>query len=217
MGGSPSVRSLARSGSWLVVRRLALTGTPGVGKSAVAGLIAPSIPASEVAELARRWGAIRTVGGAHEVDLEVLATRLQHRPAAPPRLVVGHLAHLLPIRDVVVLRCHPLVLADRLRARGGPAEPASIQANLVAEALDTILIEAKRLGRRVWSIDTTHASPQRVARRVLEIVRRRPRGPDDRVDWLADARVTEHLLAEEPRSRLRGRRRLPRSRRPVPQ
>lgn len=175
-------------------RPVALTGTPGTGKSSVAAAL-PDVRSVEVGALAVEWGLATPADGGVEVDLARVCRRAR-RPGAfgPTELVVGHLAHLLPLREVVVLRCRPDLLARRLgRARRGSAEER--QENVVAEATDLILLEAVRAGRRVWEVDTTN---RRVAD-VAEEVRRRllERGPADygRVAWLRDPRVTAQLLA----------------------
>ncbi|HYB79096.1 MAG TPA: AAA family ATPase [Thermoplasmata archaeon] len=176
---------------------VALTGVPGTGKSSAAARLAPGLRSVEVGDLALAWRlARRSSSGAVSVDLGRLRQRFRR---APPDvdLVVGHLAHLLPLRDVVVLRCHPEVLLRRLRgARRGSRTDR--QENYVAEALDLVLAEAIRPGRRVWEVDTTHRSPAEVGRIVRRFVRTRPPSRYGGVDWLADPRVTEHLLPREP-------------------
>jgi adenylate kinase len=179
-------------------RPIALTGTPGTGKSRVAASLAPSLRSVEVGELARAWGLARPFGGGLEVDLPHLRLAVRSRTNRLPfDLVVGHLSHLLPLRDVVVLRCHPEELARRLRsARRGSA--ADRQANYVAEALDVVLREAVGPGRRVWEVDTTGRSVPEVARAVARRVRERGRSSYGRTDWLADPTVTAHLLDRAP-------------------
>jgi len=111
--------------------------------------------------------------------------------------VVGHLAHLLPIRDTIVLRCHPRELARRLaRARRGT--PREKNENLVAEATDVILLEAIGRGRRIWEVDTTGRSVDSVARDVRRRIRRRGPPSYGKVDWLSDRWVSEHLLDWSP-------------------
>jgi adenylate kinase len=107
--------------------------------------------------------------------------------------VVGHLSHLLPIRDAVVLRCHPVELLARLRtARRGSASDR--RENVVAETTDVVLLEALRRRRRVWEVDTTGRSVADVAREVDAIVRDRAGPHHGSVDWLADPLVTDYLL-----------------------
>jgi adenylate kinase len=177
---------------------VALTGTPGSGKTAVARALRDRYRSVEVADLALAVGAGRRTGRTVEVDLARLRRRWRtHLAAAPVDLVVGHLAHLLPIRDIVVLRCRPIELERRLaRARRGSATDR--RENAIAEATDVVLCEAARPGRRVWEIDATARSVSEVARAVR--ARLRHRGPSSvgRIDWLADPAVTAHLLDRPP-------------------
>jgi adenylate kinase len=181
------VRSRAR-------RPVALTGTPGVGKTAVARRLAPAWKAVEVADLALRADAARRIRGGVEVDL----ARLRRALRAPRALdgvdvLVGHLAHLLPVREAIVLRCHPRELVRRLgRARRGTATDRT--ENFVSEALDLVLAEAARAGVPLYEIDTTHRAVGDVARDVRRRLRRGGAPRRGIVDWLADGSVTAHLL-----------------------
>jgi len=174
---------------------VALTGVPGTGKSTTAATLASEFRSVEVGDLAVSWGLARRSAGSLTVDLDRMRRRFRQTPPKVD-LVVGHLAHLLPVRDVVVLRCHPEELRARLaRSRRGSARDR--RENYVAEALDVVLVETVRPGRRVWEVDTTRRTPAEVARAVRRLVRLRPASRYGRVDWLSDRRVTEHLLAGE--------------------
>ncbi len=176
------------------VRPVALTGTPGVGKSAVARRLGRRFRVTEVAELARAVGAARGRGRSVVVDVKALARALgRSGRALPVDVVVGHLAHLLPVREAIVLRCHPLELERRLRrARRGTA--AERRENFVCEATDVVLGEAVRRGTPVFEIDTTGRSVAEVAREVARRLERGGRTRRGSVDWLSDPKVTEHLL-----------------------
>jgi broad-specificity NMP kinase len=177
---------------------VALTGTPGAGKSTVAALLAPRFTVVEVAALALSHGCGRRRGGSVVVDLPRLRRSLR-RPgaAAPADVLVGHVAHLLPVREAIVLRCHPRRLLARLgRARRGT--PADRFANFVSEATDAVLQEALDAGVPVYEIDTTGRTPRSVA---VEVARRLTHPGPPRfglVDWLRDRAVTAHLL-DRPR------------------
>ncbi|MGI0133290.1 MAG: AAA family ATPase, partial [Thermoplasmata archaeon] len=145
--GSRARRSKARPGA-------SLTGTPGTGKSSIARALPAGHRPVEVGALALKLGVGRGRGRSIEVDLPALAARFRaHRHLFRHRLIVGHLAHLLPIRDAIVLRCHPVELGRRLaRAHRGSARDR--QANVEAEATDLVLLEALARHRRVWEVDT---------------------------------------------------------------
>jgi adenylate kinase len=172
----------------------AMTGTPGTGKTSAARIMAPNMPALEVQDLASRSGQSGPSGGPREVDLDRLGRWMRRNPPGRSNtLVVGHLAHLLPVQDVVILRCHPLELARRLKGRPG-LTPDELRENVVAEAIDLVAYEALRTPGRCWEIDTTHRTPAQVAREALRLLRRRPVPKVGTVDWLSDPTVTAYLL-----------------------
>lgn len=173
---------------------VALTGTPGVGKSSVARALAPELRSVEVGALALDCSAGRRIRGGVEVDLDRLAVCVRRRSTRDRfDLLVGHVAHLLPLRDVIVLRCHPAELARRL-ARDRPRSARQRRENVMAEALDVVLVEARGPGRRIWEIDTTHRRPDEVAREVARRFRRRGPSRYGGIDWLGEPGVSETLL-----------------------
>lgn len=173
---------------------VALTGTPGVGKSSVARVLAPTLASAEVGELALRSSAGRKIRGGVEIDLDRLAEFLRRRSVrSRVDLLVGHVAHLLPVRDVIVLRCRPTELLRRL-ARAHRGTDRERRENALAEALDVVLVEALRPGRRVWEIDTTGRRVTDVAQEVARRVRCRGPSRYGGTDWLGDPGVTASLL-----------------------
>jgi adenylate kinase len=176
---------------------VAVTGTPGTGKTRSTKELAASVPVVEVSDIALRLGAgRRQLSGSVEVDVEALGRIFRsYARTHPGGILVGHLAHLLPVAYVVVLRCHPRELARRLKRQRSSA--ARRRENLLAEALDVVLVEALATGRPVSEVDTTDRSPAAVSRRISSLYQRRPPPQFGRVNWLADRWVTEELL---PRS-----------------
>jgi adenylate kinase len=172
---------------------VALSGTPGSGKSLTARFLDPSWRATEVGDLAVQRGFGHRWRGRVQVDLQALRHSLSTDRAGVPGVLVGHLAHLLPVDGAIVLRCHPLVLRSRLvsAARGSAFER---QENFVAEAIDLVAREARERGLPVWEVDTTGRTPKSVARAVERILRDRATARGKSIDWLGDPRVTAHLL-----------------------
>ncbi len=176
---------------------IALTGTPGTGKSTVASRLTPHVRTLEVQEFARLVGAgcgrAGKTGRAEVVDLDLATRAWRAGRGSDVEMLVGHLSHLLPIRDTIVLRCHPRELAQRL-ARSRRMSLLERDENLLSEATDLILIEAVERRRRIWEVDTTGRTVESVAGEVRRIVHHRTRPSYGRVDWLGDPWVTAHLL-----------------------
>ncbi|MFB6218752.1 MAG: adenylate kinase family protein [Halobacteriaceae archaeon] len=140
--------------------RVAVTGTPGTGKTTAVELVETALPVVHLNELIREAGLHRGRDEERDslyADLDAVADRLPEEA-----LVESHLAHHLPADRVVVLRCHPGELAERLDGR---ESAASVEENAEAERLDVVLAEAvERHGREsVYEIDTTGRTPGAVA------------------------------------------------------
>lgn len=154
--------------------RIALTGTPGTGKTTVSEIVAEQL-SMDVIHLndAIREADLFTERDVERdslvADIDAVESWLAEREATGgddsegDTLVESHLSHLLDVERVIVLRCHPDDLKPRLRERG--ESEASIAENAESEALDVILAEAvERHGTdSVWEIDTTDRSPEAVA------------------------------------------------------
>jgi adenylate kinase len=157
---------------------VAVTGTPGTGKTTATDLLS-KIAAVDVIHLN---DVIREEGLYTErdverdslvTDLERVAGWLDRRKEAEVEATVveSHLAHHFGADRVVVLRCHPEELEQRLRERG--ESDAEIKENAEAEALDVILAEAvDRHGEEcVYEIETTNRKPETVARDIESVIR----------------------------------------------
>jgi adenylate kinase len=81
---------------------------------------------------------------------------------------VGHLSHLVGADLIVVLRCRPSVLEERLKGRR--YSQAKVRENMEAEGCDVILIEAMEGSAPVFEIDTTERTPEQVADAIGEIL-----------------------------------------------
>ncbi|MFB6137840.1 MAG: adenylate kinase family protein [Halobacteriaceae archaeon] len=145
--------------------RVAVTGTPGTGKTTAVDLVETERPVVHLNDLVAdddRFSAGRDPErGSVVADLDAL------EEAVPDdALVESHLAHRLDAELVVVLRCHPDELARRLRERDEPHE--TVAENADSEALDVVLSEAvERHGAdAVHEVDTTDREPEAVAAEV---------------------------------------------------
>ncbi|RLF47750.1 MAG: NMP kinase [Thermoplasmata archaeon] len=154
---------------------IAITGTPGVGKSTVASILKSlGHEVYDIEYLARGCGALYSEGMDKVVDVDKLNEKFPELlknlcQSCDKVFVVGHLSHLLRNADcVIVLRCNPEGLRTRLAERGYPED--KIRANMEAEAIDYIAVEAYEIhGNKVYEIDTTKMPPAEVARAVVAI------------------------------------------------
>lgn len=163
---------------------VAVTGTPGTGKTSACDVLARrGYAVVDLDDMARQGGFIvgrDEVRGSDEVDVDALRENL--RVPAKIAFLRSHYAHRMAVDVAVVLRCAPSVLRTRLEARGWP--PAKVQENVEAEAIDVITQEATELLPSVYEIDTTGRTPAQTAEAILGILRGQTRGHEPgSVDW----------------------------------
>lgn len=151
--------------------RVAVTGTPGTGKTTATERLDRA-----VVHLNDRIRAEGLDSGTDErrgslvADMDAVAAALDERESSETELVESHLAHRLPADRVVVLRCHPDELGERLAVRDESEE--TIAENRESEALDVILSEAVEAHgiENVYEIDATERSPDDVASEIERVV-----------------------------------------------
>ena len=154
---------------------IAITGTPGTGKTAVSAILGEIYPILDLNEVVKEMGFYSGVDdkrGSLEVEMGELERYIQKIiPDYDDLIVEGHISHLLEVEYgvIIVLRCRPSALYDRLKAKG--FNEGKIRENVEAEALDVILIEAIEGGfKAVYEVDTTERSVEEVANCIVEII-----------------------------------------------
>jgi adenylate kinase len=150
--------------------RIAVTGTPGTGKSTAVEAVETDLDVVHLNDVIREEGLTTDHDEDRDsavADLDAVADSLAGRDDV---LFESHLAHHFDADRVVVLRCHPETLVDRLRERGEPREKA--EENAESEALDVILAEAvDRHGEdSVYEVDTTNLTPAETADAIERVV-----------------------------------------------
>jgi adenylate kinase len=158
---------------------IALTGTPGCGKSSIAEeLKKRGYRVISVREFAEKHGCARKEGEDVIIDVERL------KKFEFDGIVEGHLSHHLDPEIAIVLRCNPLLIKKRLIERGWSYE--KVMENVEAELIDVILVEALQSCERVFEIDVTEMSVEEAADAVEKILK----GDADEfrpgsVDWIS--------------------------------
>ena len=163
--------------------QIALTGTPGTGKTTVAALLHYRV--LDINSLVRGG---MNLGqdperGCLEADMDALAGHLKSLDCKETVILEGHFSH--HFADwAIVLRLSPAALRTRLEGRG--YSQSKIRENLEAEALDVILVEAVEMCRQVDEIDTTGRSAAEVAAMIENIIEGRLHLPPGQADWLEE-------------------------------
>ena len=100
---------------------LAISGTPGVGKTSLCAVLESAgwkvLSLATLAEEHECLEDVDTDDGAAPVDIHRLAEAWA-APSSGRWVVDGHLSHLLDVDGLVLLRCSPSILTQRLEARG---------------------------------------------------------------------------------------------------
>lgn len=150
--------------------RLAVTGTPGTGKTTATDLVDTDLDVIHLNEVIKSEDF--SLGEDTErdtlvADMDAVDEWLGERDDV---IIDSHLAHQLPMDEVVVLRCEPEELERRLTERGEPE--AKAQENAESEALDIVLSEAVETHglESVYEIDATDRSPEEVAREIERVI-----------------------------------------------
>jgi len=162
--------------------KVALTGTPGVGKTSVSALVRSFqvLAVDALAEAADAVAGFDRARDTKEVDVDKLAESVCRMEG--DALIEGHLSHLLGVDVAIVLRCSPRILKKRLMNKGW--SEAKVMENVEAESVDVILIEALEVVPVVCEIDVTDMSVSDVARAVEDILSgESEKYPVGDVDW----------------------------------
>ena len=175
--------------------RLAMSGSPGTGKSTVSSLLRDrGYRVEKVESLAEDFGCIDEADprdGARPIDVEKLQKKLESawkEYPSEPTVIDGHLSHLLGVDCLVILRCRPKELRERLAERSYSSQ--KIDENVDWEILggpwtedfgDVPIIE----------FDTSCDSSESIVASILQWISDdfKPRSPRNPIDWVGRGEV----------------------------
>ena len=163
---------------------VALTGTPGTGKTSVGCFLSDKgYPVWALADLGKHC----IVGYDNERECAIYDLDLMAKQICDTNGIVfleGHFSHLLSgIDKVIVLRCYPDELQKRLGAKGWSSK--KILENIESEALDIIRCDINGVypKENILEIDTTNITIQAVGEMIEAWVQYGFQGVPKKIDW----------------------------------
>ena len=175
---------------------IALTGTPGTGKSTVSIELERNgyqvLDLNQIAIERHLLTNFDDMRHTYEIDIDALNDYLlglfeknndQHSIAKKNKyqnvsknkentiFLEGHISHLLDFIDlVIILRCNPVVLHKRLELKKWSKK--KILENLEAEVVDVITFECvdNYDNNKIFEIDTTNSTPEKVVDDIISIL-----------------------------------------------
>lgn len=156
--------------------RVALTGTPGTGKTSVATVLKKQgYTIVRLHALARKNNCIVGVDekrNSQLIDIDKVNSIVKKNFTTDALVFFeGHIAHLLnSMEKVIILRCHPKELKKRLMRKRWSRK--KVLENVQAEILDIILCESTEQYpfENIFELETTNKSVKEVTAAINEIV-----------------------------------------------
>lgn len=163
---------------------IAISGTPGTGKTKVAKILGKKLGAKviDTKYLVRKYRMKTSTDMERQtkiVDTKKLSAAARKESSPHEKLIFeGHLSHFVPSDVTIILRASPAELERRLKRKGW--REAKINENVEAEAIGIIASEANGV-----EIDTTGKNPGQTAETILKLLNNyhRQKRFARKIDW----------------------------------
>ncbi|MDR1954619.1 MAG: adenylate kinase family protein [Candidatus Methanoplasma sp.] len=168
---------------------ISLTGTPGTGKTLLAEeLRSRGYAVLDIDRHVRDNGLLDERDEARDtycVDTDALDLSLEEYRTDEIMIIEGHISHCVECDMVIVLRCRPDILAERLTERGYSEN--KVRENVQAEILDVILCESAEAGVPLCELDSSEDSIKDMADMAEDFIKGNidKYGPGN-VDWTGE-------------------------------
>ena len=167
---------------------IAITGSPAVGKTTVSQLLTSQgwevLTVSELAIQFECQGEFDEAMDSQEIDVHKLSE--EYYPDGDNDIIIdGHLSHFLDVDAIVILRCQPDKLRDRLDARG--YNDAKINANVEWELISGTWSEILEfeMSQPILELDVTNDSPTDSISKISDWINSGfETSQQEKIDWL---------------------------------
>ena len=171
--------------------RVAISGTPGTGKTTISTILKDEgfnvLALEKIAEKYDCLGKLDTSDNSKPIDIGLLISKLKDDWSIMPKnitIIDGHLSHLLPCDQTIILRCKPDILETRLERRGYSKE--KIQGNVEWELIGGPWNDNENASD--WlELDTTEINQNSIKELILKWIADdfKPTAIDTDIDWIA--------------------------------
>ena len=169
---------------------IAITGTPAVGKTTVVEFFTDAnFTVVSVKDLAKQYGCEGDFDESTQsidIDIHRLAEQFE-ADSLGDTIVDGHLSHFLEVDAIVMLRCNPSTLQERLAKRGYSEQKitANVEWEMVAGTWSEII--EFELDQPILELDTTNCDPIEIYEKINQWVNDGYSQDliQSRIDWLA--------------------------------
>ncbi|DAC61456.1 MAG TPA: kinase [Candidatus Poseidoniales archaeon] len=167
---------------------IAITGSPAVGKTTVSQLLASQgwevLTVSELAKQFECQGEFDESMDSLEIDVHKLSE--EYCPDGDNDIIIdGHLSHFLDVDAIIILRCQPDKLRDRLDARG--YAEAKVNANVEWELISGTWAEILEfeINQPILELDVTNDSPSDSISKIIDWIDSGFEvSQQEKIDWL---------------------------------
>ncbi|MCK5016617.1 MAG: DUF359 domain-containing protein [Candidatus Peribacteraceae bacterium] len=157
---------------------IAISGTPGTGKTAVAKELAKklgwwSVSLNDIAEEEGLYAGHDDERLCKVVDIEAMKREVNVLSISHRKMIIeSHYAHDMPCDVVIILRTEPSELRKRMKEKG--FHERKIRENLEAEIMNVIKDEACEKHQNIYEIDTTEKDPLDIAITIRDLISNQP-------------------------------------------
>ncbi len=170
---------------------IAITGTPAVGKTTVVEFFTDAnFTIVSVKDLAKQYDCEGDFDeGTQSIDIDIhrLAEQFE-ADSLGDTIVDGHLSHFLEVDAIVMLRCNPSTLQERLAKRGYSEQKitANVEWEMVAGTWSEII--EFELDQPILELDTTNCDPIEIYEKINQWINDGYSQDliQTRIDWLAE-------------------------------
>jgi len=170
---------------------IAITGTPGVGKTTIVDLFSDAnFTILSVKGLAKQYGCEGDFDESTQsidIDIHKLAEHFEV-DSQGDTIVDGHLSHFLDVDAIIILRCRPSLLHERLAKRGYSEQKitANVEWEMIAGTWSEII--EFELDQPIIELDTTNCEPEDIFEVINQWINDGYSQDSTplRIDWLAE-------------------------------